>query len=154
MKMKFTASLLLAAVTLTACENPKQAVGTVGGGALGAWAGSTIGKGRGNTVATAAGAVLGALLGGEIGRQLDEKDKMYAGRTTQDALESGRTNRVSEWRNPDSGNSGTIKPIKTYETDGRYCREFVQTIRIGGKVQEAYGTACRQPDGSWQIVSN
>lgn len=154
MKAKLTASLLLAAISLTACENPKQAIGTVGGGALGAWAGSSIGKGRGKTVATATGAVLGALLGGEIGRQLDEKDKMYANRTTQSVLETGKTGAVSTWKNPDSGNSGTIKPIKTYETDGRYCREFVQTVRIGGKVQEAYGTACRQPDGSWQIVSN
>jgi hypothetical protein len=32
------------------------------------------------------------------------------------------------------------------------CREFQQTITVGGQTQEAYGTACRQSDGSWKIV--
>ena len=36
--------------------------------------------------------------------------------------------------------------------NGRYCREFQQTVTIGGRTAEAYGTACRQPDGSWKIV--
>lgn len=32
-----------------------------------------------------------------------------------------------------------------------YCREFNQGTSIGGRVQPTYGTACMQPDGSWQI---
>lgn len=31
---------------------------------------------------------------------------------------------------------------------GRYCREYSQQIGIGGDTQRAYGTACRNPDGS------
>ncbi len=38
-------------------------------------------------------------------------------------------------------------------TSGRYCREFHHKIKIADRVEEAYGTACRQPDGSWEIVS-
>ena len=38
-------------------------------------------------------------------------------------------------------------------TSGRYCREFQQRVSIGGKTEEAYGTACRKPDGSWEVVS-
>lgn len=34
-----------------------------------------------------------------------------------------------------------------------YCREYTRTIYVGGKPQEGYGTACLQPDGSWQIVN-
>jgi len=34
-----------------------------------------------------------------------------------------------------------------------YCREFTQTVTVGGRLQSGYGTACMQPDGSWQIVS-
>lgn len=37
--------------------------------------------------------------------------------------------------------------------DGEYCREYTRTVTIGGKITEAYGTACLQPDGSWKIVS-
>ncbi len=35
---------------------------------------------------------------------------------------------------------------------GAYCREFTKTVTIGRKQTEAWGTACMQPDGSWQIV--
>jgi hypothetical protein len=39
------------------------------------------------------------------------------------------------------------------KTAGGPCREFQETIMIGGKPQRAYGTACRQPDGTWKRVS-
>jgi hypothetical protein len=31
------------------------------------------------------------------------------------------------------------------------CREFNTPVTIGGQPQQAYGTACLQPDGSWKI---
>jgi hypothetical protein len=36
---------------------------------------------------------------------------------------------------------------------GRYCREFQQEVTIGGRAEQAYGTACLNPDGSWEVVS-
>jgi len=33
------------------------------------------------------------------------------------------------------------------------CREFQNTVTVGGTQQQAHGTTCQQPDGSWQIVS-
>jgi hypothetical protein len=38
-------------------------------------------------------------------------------------------------------------------TSGRYCREFQHEIDVGGQREQAYGTACRQPDGSWEVIS-
>ena len=38
-------------------------------------------------------------------------------------------------------------------TAGRYCREFQHEINVGGKQEQGYGTACRQPDGSWEVIS-
>ena len=153
MKTKLIASALVIATLATGCENPKQAVGTLGGGALGAWAGSTIGSGRGQVVATAVGAVAGALAGGYIGQQLDQADKAKLERTHQQALESSPVGKTAQWRNPDSGNHGTITPVKTYETSqGQYCREFQQTITVGGETKKAFGKACRQPDGHWMIT--
>ena len=35
---------------------------------------------------------------------------------------------------------------------GRYCREFQHTIVVGRRRESAYGTVCRQPDGSWQML--
>ncbi|MBN8543348.1 MAG: hypothetical protein J0M34_03690 [Alphaproteobacteria bacterium] len=33
-----------------------------------------------------------------------------------------------------------------------YCREFTKDVLVGGRLQQAYGTSCMQPDGAWQIV--
>lgn len=33
-----------------------------------------------------------------------------------------------------------------------YCREYSTDIRVGGQAQRSYGTACLQPDGSWELV--
>jgi len=50
--------------------------------------------------------------------------------------------------------SGSVKAVREGTgSTGRYCREFQQTITVGGKTEEAYGTACQQPDGAWEIVS-
>ena len=45
---------------------------------------------------------------------------------------------------------GTVSPIPGPARPE--CREFQQTITIGGQPQRAYGTACRQADGTWRIV--
>ena len=123
-------------------------LGAIGGGI----AGAQVGEGEGQLAAVGVGAVLGALIGGEIGRNLDEVDRMMAERTTQQALETLPSNTTSTWRNPDTGHHGTVTPLSVAEPrPGIYCREFQQTVTIGGETQEAYGTACRQPDGQWEI---
>ena len=48
----------------------------------------------------------------------------------------------------------TVTPTRTYKDDsGTYCREYQTTVTVGGEEQKAYGTACRQPDGQWKIMS-
>ncbi len=149
------ASVLLC-MALTGCERDgsKQTIGTLLGGAGGAAIGSQFGKGNGQLVGVAAGALLGAFIGNQVGSSLDKADQMYANKSAQQAFENGRSGNSSSWRNPDSGNSGTITPTRTYQQNGSYCREYTQTVVVGGKKQDAYGTACRQPDGTWQIVSS
>lgn len=54
----------------------------------------------------------------------------------------------------DGAASGSVTAIREgHSTGGRYCREFQQDVTIGGKTERAYGTACQQPDGAWEIVS-
>lgn len=54
----------------------------------------------------------------------------------------------------DKNTFGSVQTIRTGTSSlGRQCREFLQTVTIGGRTEQAYGTACRQPDGSWEIVS-
>lgn len=156
-RMKILALMSAVGLTLAACEGTgqKQGAGTLLGGIGGAVIGSQFGSGTGQLVGVAAGTLLGAFLGSEIGKSLDRADQAYMSRTTQQTLETAPSGQVNSWRNPDSGNSGTIAARPAYQAnDGQYCREFTQSVNVGGKREEAYGTACRQPDGSWKIVSS
>ncbi len=146
---------LLAAFALAGCATmgPKEQTGTVVGGVGGALIGSQFGGGSGRLVGVAIGTLAGALIGQEIGRSLDANDRRMMQENAQYALEHGRTDERSAWRNPDSGHSGSITPTRTYQVaQGQYCREYQQTVIIGGREEQAYGRACRQPDGSWKIV--
>jgi surface antigen len=72
--------------------------------------------------------------------------------TFQYALENNRSNEAADWVNPDQGKGGAVIPVQTFSgAQGEPCREFITTITIGGRDEQDYGTACRQPDGSWQI---
>ena len=132
-------------------SNPKAVLGSLGGAALGGGIAAVAGGGAGWIVASA---LTGGLLGGAIGAHLDTKDKQMAAQAATQAFESNRTGQASSWRNPDSGNSGSVTPTHTYQAaSGQYCREYRQEVIVGSEKQQAYGTACRQPDGSWKIQS-
>lgn len=132
----------------------RQGAGTIIGGVVGAVVGSQIGKGNGQLAAVGVGTLIGALVGNDIGRSMDAVDRTYATRAVNRALETTPTCTTITWENPQTGNYGTVTPTHTYEpSPGRYCREFQQQVVIGGTLQDAYGTACRQPDGSWEIVA-
>lgn len=123
-------------------------IGAVGGGLLG----SQIGKGHGQLWATGAGVLLGALVGSEIGKSLDEADRSAMNHAQSQAYTAPVGEPIS-WNNPESGHSGTIVATRDGTTSsGRYCREYTQTINIGGQQQQGVGRACQQPDGSWEIV--
>lgn len=132
----------------------KQVAGGLLGAAGGALLGSQIGGGSGRLVATAAGTLLGAVAGSSIGQSLDRADRLYAADAQHAALERTPVGQTITWNNPDSGHYGDVTPTRTWQpAPGRYCREYQQTVYVGGQPQSAYGTACRQPDGSWQVAN-
>lgn len=146
------AVLMLIVVVSTGCEtiqsNPKTAVGGLGGATVGGLIAAAAGGGG---AAIAASVIGGALLGGLAGSLLDQRDKRLAAEAEQRALETTPTGKAVAWSNPDTGHSGTVTPTRTYQSGGAYCREYQHTVTIEGKQEKAYGTACRQPDGSWKV---
>lgn len=157
MMLSMAAMLVMTGTTAHAedCQGNKEAVGTVVGALLGGLLGSQVGGGSGKKVATVVGAVAGGYAGNRYGESLDCKDQQYHSQTAHEALEYQPAGRPSSWRNPDSGHSGSITPVKTWQReDGQYCRDFTQSIVIDGKVEDARGTACRDDQGTWQIVSS
>lgn len=132
----------------------KQTMGALGGAALGGIVGSNVGKGKGAIAATVIGSLLGAYAGSSIGSSLDRADRQYHDQAAQRAYSAPLNNQIN-WSNPESGNSGTITPIRegNNASTGAYCREYRQTINVGGKSETAIGSACRNPDGTWTIVN-
>jgi surface antigen len=145
--------LVILALVLVGCETtpgPKATVGGLGGAAVG----GLLAAGFGASPAAIAGSViLGGLVGGAIGDRMDAADKRQAQQAAQRAFETAPSGTAVAWKNPDTGNSGMVTPTRTYQAaSGQYCREYRQTITVGGEQHQAYGTACREPDGSWKIV--
>ncbi len=128
----------------------RQLLGSVLGAAAGAAAGSQIGSGTGNKAAIVGGTILGFLVGGAIGRSMDQVDQNCVGQ----ALERAETGQTVAWNNPETGARYQVTPTRTYQdSTSRYCREYTTTGRIDGRVQQLYGNACRQPDGSWEFLN-
>lgn len=132
----------------------KQTVGSAAGAVLGGIAGSKVGSGNGQLWATGVGTLVGAFLGSEVGKSLDRADMMYASRATERAYAAPIGETIS-WENPESGNRGTVTPIKEGKNTqtGDYCRQYQQTIVVDGQAETAYGTACKQNDGTWVLVN-
>lgn len=145
-------ALLLGACADTGMGN-KETAGTLIGAGAGALVGSQFGKGSGKLVAVGVGTLAGAFIGNQIGKSLDRADRLAMEQAQTEALDAPM-NQTIAWNNPDSGHHGTVTPVRdgTHTQTGSYCREFQHTVIIGGKQEEAYGTACRQPDGSWKVV--
>ncbi len=143
--------LIFVSFNLISCaQMNNQDVGTVTGGVAGALIGSTVGGGTGKLVAIAAGTLAGAYIGGAVGKNMDANDRYRMNR----ALESNTVGQPAYWHNNKTGADYQVTPVRNVTVDGnQYCREYRTTANIGGKKQQMYGTACRQPDGSWQATS-
>ncbi len=128
----------------------RQVLGGLLGGATGALIGSRLAKGDDRAAAIIGGTIVGLIVGGSIGRSMDEVDQNCVGQT----LEHVPDGETIYWNNQRADTQYQVTPVKTYQVnDGRYCREYQTTSVIGGRAQQTYGTACRQSDGSWELIS-
>ena len=146
---------VLATTLLTGCAGTYDKAQT--GAVLGALTGTALAYGLGKDSSNKnawliAGAAAGGMIGNNIGAKLDERDRLLLGQTFQNTMEMGPNHSVGQWHNPNTGNSGTVTPTQTMiSANNQPCREFTTTVNIGGELSQAYGTACRQNDGSWKI---
>ncbi len=142
-------SMLAFCASLSACTT-QEGTGTVLGAGAGAAAGAAIAKND------AVGAVVGGLLGGSVGREIGQyMDQRDQGRLAQ-TFEYNQTGSTSQWTTPDTGNSYAAPPTNTFQSDNRPCRRFTLQADVEGASNDetVTGTACRESDGRWQIVSS
>jgi surface antigen len=143
--------LSMSLLSLPGCS--QETWGTLGGAGLGGLAGSQVGGGSGKVWATVGGTLLGAYLGNRAVKYFNEDDAEYATQAERRAY-AAPVGQPVEWSNPETGNSGTITPVREGRTaNGQYCRDFQQNIYVDGKSEQATGRACQQADGTWKVVS-
>ena len=135
------------------CRRSPDPAGILAGGLIGGMLGNRVGRGRERAGATIAGVIVGGAIGAALTRNMDCEDRSYAYRTYYNGFNSGRPG-YYQWRNPRNDNRGEFR-IGGYYNDpyGFRCARFTQATYIQGRAYRANGIACRQPDGSWAIVS-
>lgn len=70
------------------------------------------------------------------------------------AFEHAPDRETITWDNTRQGAEYQVTPTKSVRTrSGEYCREYQAKAVVGGKISNTYGTACRQPDGSWKLIN-
>lgn len=164
--------ILVALAMLTAI--PQQAnAGTMGcllGAGAGGFGGSQLGGGKGKLALTALGTLLGCGVGSSIQdsdqqryqQQYQPRQQYQPQRRNYSMDYSYDTRRVpySQPRyyqpQPRYRQQPQIvwqQPQQRVVRNSRYCREFQTEVIVAGYPQPAYGTACRQPDGSWKVTS-
>lgn len=134
-------------ITAGKCNLP--AVGAVLGGAVGGAIGSQVGKGDGRAIAILIGTVAGAVIGAKIGSDIQNEDRACVGH----ALELAKAGQAVTWSNPATGIAYSLTPGKSFERDGRPCREFRSQSSKNGAKESTRGMACRAADGEWRITS-
>jgi surface antigen len=127
----------------------RQLLGKVLGGATAAAIGLQVGRGNGQTAAIAGGAIMGAIVGGNIGLSMDHLDQSCVGQI----LEHARGGTQVAWTDGNNAERYRVTPDRPYRNNqGAYCRNYLTHAVIDGYSQQVSGTACRQPNGFWQMV--
>lgn len=140
--------VFVAACTTTTGGAP--AAGGLGGGAMG---GLLATAEPASPPATTPVRMEGRLLDGPYVLQLASDDVERAQRSALAAFETTPAGQTTIWRNPRNGHWGTLTPTRTYQdASGRYCREYRQTVTLGGQEYQGNGSACRERDAVWRIM--
>ena len=96
-------------------------------------------------VLAVAGLSLGACAGTMATRLLTPADRQLMDQTVQQSLETDKVGMSRNWANPESGHLGTVTPLRTIASNPEMpCRDYQQTVTIGGETRIASDRACRQ----------
>ncbi len=61
---------------------------------------------------------------------------------------------TASWSNPDTGNAGSVRLVKKYQSQNRQCEQLEYTLRSTKRPvrpEHYMFNSCLQPDGSWKI---
>ena len=126
------------------CSGRDHTGATVGGALLGGLVGGL--ASHGNGAAIAGGAIFGGLAGNAISRDIDCRDREYAGRAYHDSF-YGDVGHRYEWEGVDHG---YVVTNREYYRGHHLCRDFTQVVYRHGREYSRDGTACLR-HGEWEF---
>lgn len=92
---------------------------------------------------------------GQLFPPLEEVERKAMSDTLQYSLEYNKTNQAATWENPRTTRNGAVVPVYTFvDVHGRPCRQFVTTLTSNDIQYQERGTACRQDNGTWYVVTD
>jgi surface antigen len=86
--------------------------------------------------------------------QLTPGDREMNRKCINKTLNEAPTGKTWSWKNPKTGNGGTVTPTTPRKREGaEVCRDFNETVTLkDGRSEQINGHACKKPDGSWSIA--
>lgn len=92
--------------------------------------------------------------GGGLKAQLTAADREMNRKCIDKTLGAAPTGKTWSWKNPKTGNGGTVTPTSLRRREGTaVCRTFDETVTLrNGRSDKISGRACRNHDGSWSIA--
>ena len=85
--------------------------------------------------------------------QLSDRDRSEAASAQFYALQYGRPGAPRVWQ-ADSGAVGKVLVGPYVRVNNLDCREFTHEVVLDSVTAERNGTACREPDGAWNVVDS
>lgn len=104
----------------------------------------------GRDTAKASRAMNGELVSAQIGRSMDSVDQACVARILEYAPDRTAVRWYGAPKVDYGGPAFAVTPLRTFERDGKFCREYQALATIRGHDEQSYGTACRMIDGVWQ----
>jgi hypothetical protein len=92
--------------------------------------------------------------GGGLKAHFTPGDRTMNRKCIEKTLNEAPTGTTWSWKNPKSGNGGTVTPTTPrVSAGGRVCRSFDETVTLkDGRSEKIGARACRHRDGSWTIA--
>ncbi len=86
----------------------------------------------------------------DVAKQLTQKDIELMGDAGRRASNSGKLNQLHKWRNPDSGNSGSITLVRRFQMETSKCVEVLIIIGLSGNSTiDELESFCQNKAGKW-----
>lgn len=83
--------------------------------------------------------------------QFTSEDFEMMNTTAHNALDKNPDGQTSEWKNPETNNSGSVTPLNTETRDGKLCRKLRVVNQAKDQSSTSAFTFCKADNG-WKIL--